>query len=95
MHSEYSITGLSDNELQHVIIDRTFVDKNGTRWIIDYKTGAHSGADIEDYLDREVLRYSLQMQKYAKIIKQIDDRDIKLGLYFPLMRQWREWSYVE
>jgi len=95
VHSEYSITGLSDNELQHVIIDRTFVDKNGTRWIIDYKTGAHSGADIEDYLDREVLRYSLQMQKYAKIIKQIDDRDIKLGLYFPLMRQWREWSYVE
>ncbi len=94
-HSEYSLTGLIGNDLQHVIIDRTFVDSNGIRWIIDYKTGAHTGAGIDDYLHREVQRYSQQMQKYAGIISQMDDRTIKLGLYFPLMQKWREWPFVK
>jgi len=91
--SEYALTGLVNKELKHIIIDRTFVD-NDVRWIIDYKTGAHTGAGIDEYLEREVQRYQSQLQQYAEIISQVDDRPIKLGLYFPLMQKWREWSFL-
>ncbi len=90
--SELALTAVYENKLQDVIIDRTFVDESGTRWIIDYKTGAHSGGGLEDFLDEEVARYKPQLEKYAAIMAQMEDRPIKLGLYFPLHPAWREWE---
>jgi len=34
-------------------IDRTFVDQDGTRWIIDYKTSRHEEEDIDAFLDQQ------------------------------------------
>jgi len=55
--------------------------------------GEHSGSDTEAFLDSEQTRYSGQLTRYARVMSQIDSRPIKLGLYFPLMKAWREWSY--
>jgi hypothetical protein len=33
---EYSLTGVDGGEVVNVRIDRTFIDTDGTRWIIDY-----------------------------------------------------------
>ena len=90
--SEYPLTGVIDGEVRHVVIDRTFVD-DGVRWIIDYKTGAHSGAGLEGFLDNEQQRYRAQLESYARIFKHIDDRPIRLGLYFPMLKGWREWDF--
>jgi ATP-dependent exoDNAse (exonuclease V) beta subunit len=91
--SEYALSSVLNNKLVNVIIDRTFVDADGNRWIIDYKTGMHSGADTEEFLDREQERYCRQLERYAAIFSKLEDRPIKLGLYFPLMSGWRSWDF--
>ncbi len=93
--SEYALTGIVNGELINIIIDRTFVDQNGTRWIIDYKTGSHEGGDLEGFLDNEQLRYREQLERYAKIIANLESRPVKLALYFPKFCGWREWSFPD
>lgn len=83
-----------DGLLENVVIDRTFVDNNGIRWIIDYKTGSHSGGGLSDYLDSEERRYKPKLNHYAEVMLKIHFEPIKLGLYFPLLDAWREWDYI-
>ncbi len=92
--SEYALSTLGKQGLVTVILDRTFVDTDGVRWIIDYKTGAHEGGGIEAFLDREQVRYREQLERYAALMRQRESRPIRLGLYFPLLRGWREWAYL-
>ena len=90
--SEYALSSFQNQKLVNIIVDRTFIDNDGVRWIIDYKTGAHEGSDIDTFLDRELARYREKMERYASIFKKLEDRPIKLGLYFPLMSGWRSWD---
>lgn len=92
-HNEYRISGLHEGRITNVIIDRTFVDAEGARWIIDYKTSRHEGPDVDAFLDQEQQRYQLQLRKYAELMRGFDDRPVRLGLYFPLLHGWREWNY--
>jgi ATP-dependent helicase/nuclease subunit A len=90
--SEYPLSFDDHGQLSTVIIDRTFIDNDGVRWIVDFKTGPHSGGGVEEFLDREQQRYRGQLEKYAAILKKLDSRPVKLGLYFPLLGGWREWE---
>jgi len=94
-HSEYALTGVLDGRVVSVVLDRSFIDNDGVRWIVDYKTSAHEGADREAFLDSERLRYAAQLERYARLLLQIETRPIRLGLYFPLLRGWREWRFGE
>jgi ATP-dependent exoDNAse (exonuclease V) beta subunit len=76
-----------------MVIDRTFVDDNGTCWIIDYKTGSHRGGSVDEFLDQEQVRYRQQLERYANAMSKMEDRPIRLGLYFPLLGGWREWEF--
>lgn len=89
---ELPLTSVLDGEVVKLVIDRTFVDHAGTRWIVDYKTGGHEGGDLEAFLDREQLRYREQLERYALVMRRVDARPIRLGLYFPLLQAWREWD---
>jgi hypothetical protein len=60
---------------------------------VDYKTGTHEGADLEAFLDRERERYRPQLERYAQLMRGLDARPIRLGLYFPLLGGWREWEF--
>ena len=90
--SELRLSGAIDGGIVSVAMDRTFVDNTGTRWIVDYKTGVHEGGDLEGFLDREQERYRKQLEQYAALMRGMDDRPIRLGLYFPLLNGWREWA---
>ena len=89
---ELRVTGTLTGEIVSVAMDRTFVDERGTRWIVDYKTGVHEGGSVEEFLDRERERYRPQLERYAALMRGMDDRPIRLGLYFPLLGGWREWA---
>lgn len=89
--NEFALTGIDGGQLYAVAMDRTFV-ADGVRWIVDYKTSAHEGGNAEAFLDNEVVRYKEKMDRYARILKKQDPRPVKIGLYFPLMRGWREWE---
>jgi hypothetical protein len=91
--AELRLTGTSEGEVVDVIIDRTFVDEHGVRWIVDFKTSVHEGADREAFLDNECVRYAAQLQRYGALMRMLDAREIRLGLYFPLLGGWREWRY--
>ena len=88
--SELRLTGVATNGIVNIVMDRTFVDEHGARWIVDYKTGGHEGGDIEAFFDREQARYRAQLERYAALLGAHDKRPIKLGLYFPLLKGWRE-----
>ena len=91
--SEYALSGIVQGDVINIVIDRTFVDENGICWIVDYKTSRHESGDIEQFLDLQQERYRGQLEKYAAIMSAMDDRPIRLGLYLPILRGWREWAY--
>jgi len=91
--AELRLTGITGGETVDVIIDRTFIDEHDVRWIVDFKTSVHEGADREAFLDNERVRYAAQLQRYGALMRMLDAREIRLGLYFPLLGGWREWRY--
>lgn len=94
-HSEYRLTTLTDRRAVDVVVDRTFVDSSGVRWIIDYKTGSHLGGDRDAFMDSEVIRYRAQLEGYAEVFRRLETRPIRLALYFPRLDGWREWAAGE
>jgi len=85
--AEYRLRVASPDGVKSIVIDRTFVDADGRRWIVDYKTSAHEGSEPERFLDRELERYRGQLAGYAAAFP---GEAVALGLYFPLMGGWRE-----
>ncbi|MCP5143544.1 MAG: UvrD-helicase domain-containing protein [Gammaproteobacteria bacterium] len=90
--AELRVSGRIDGTLADAILDRTFVDDQGIRWIVDYKTSRHVGGGLEAFLDSEQQRYAPQLERYAALMRPLDQRPIMLGLYFPLLLAWRSWQ---
>jgi ATP-dependent helicase/nuclease subunit A len=86
---EYALSGTLDDQLHRIVLDRSFIDA-GVRWVIDYKTSQHQGSGLEQFLDREAERYKPQLQRYGQLARKLGPEPVRLGLYFPLMRAWRE-----
>lgn len=87
---EYPIAGVIDDRVVNSRVDRTFVDSDGTRWIIDYKTSFHESSGTEAFLDNELGRYRDQLTVYTRLFAAMEDRPVRAGLYFPLLGGWRE-----
>jgi ATP-dependent helicase/nuclease subunit A len=88
---EHALSGHRRGEFFRVVLDRSFID-DGVRWVIDYKTSQHQGGGLELFLDREVERYRSQLERYGQLARRLGPQPVRLGLYFPLMRAWREWA---
>jgi ATP-dependent exoDNAse (exonuclease V) beta subunit len=84
--TEHRVTAYLDGAVQRFVIDRLFEDASGARWIVDYKTSSHEGADVERFLDQERERYAGQLAGYARAV----GGEHRRGLYFPLLKGWRE-----
>jgi ATP-dependent helicase/nuclease subunit A len=84
--NEFAVTVADAGRFQQLIIDRAFVDADGVRWIIDYKTGGHEGGDREAFVRSEVERYSPQLDAYRQAFAWLEDRTVRTALYFPLLR---------
>jgi ATP-dependent exoDNAse (exonuclease V) beta subunit len=89
---ESALGGLVDGRLESARMDRTFVDEEGVRWVIDYKTSTHEGSGRERFLKDEEDRYRLQLETYAKLLKQSGETRVAVGLYFPLLDEWIAWE---
>ena len=90
--SELPLSGAVDGKPVNGVLDRTFIDQQGVRWIVDYKTGTHAGSDLDAFMDREQLRYQPQLERYAVLLSGLEQVETRLALYFPLHRGWREWA---
>ena len=89
--SELPLTAVVKGAIVRVVIDRTFVDKGGVRWVIDFKTGMHAGGSLDEFLESERERYRGQLAKYEAALRAFGEtRPIKKGLYYPANRAWVE-----
>jgi ATP-dependent exoDNAse (exonuclease V) beta subunit len=93
--SEYALSSFEDGRLSTGIIDRSFVDVEGVRWVVDYKTSRHAGTDVDAFLARERERYAPQLQRYASLLRGLEKRRVKVALYFPLLQRFLEWEPVD
>jgi ATP-dependent helicase/nuclease subunit A len=89
---EHALSGLWQGEVVRVVFDRSFIDQDGVRWVIDYKTSLHAGGSLDEFLEREVERYRPQLDRYAHFARKLGPERVRVGLYFPLMRAWRDWE---
>jgi hypothetical protein len=92
--NEYALTVSLDGKIQRFIIDRTFVDEFGVRWIIDYKAAIPHDESLEDFLIQQKQQYRAQLEKYAMAFNLLEKNPIKLGLYFPLCKAWTAWDFT-
>ena len=71
-------------------------------WIARSSTTASAGSSIskpastrvatwKQFLDEQQRRYRDQMERYASILAPLGN-PVRLGLYFPLFDEWREWT---
>jgi hypothetical protein len=89
--TEFALSGWQRGELINAVIDRTFVDTHGIRWIVDFKTSTHEGGGLETFLANEEARYRPQLARYADLMQAYRPNEpIKTALYFPLLGVWRE-----
>ncbi len=97
-HNEWALTYQDAGVCKHMVLDRSFVDADGVRWVVDYKTGTHLEDDVEAWLDQELKRYTIdtpQLPNYVQVLQALEpERTIKAALYFPMMDAWREWESV-
>ncbi|MDB6089213.1 MAG: hypothetical protein JWN85_1997 [Gammaproteobacteria bacterium] len=90
--SELALTGLASGRLTGVVIDRSFVDRDGTRWVIDFKTSRHEGGGLQAFLDEEMNRYRAQLETYVALARGLGPNPVRAGLYFPLLGAFCELS---
>ena len=88
--SELALTGIAGGRLQNVIIDRSFIDERGTRWVIDYKTSSHAGGDTEAFLHAELERYRAQLSSHSQLARALGTEPVRAALYLPLLGAFRE-----
>jgi ATP-dependent exoDNAse (exonuclease V) beta subunit len=90
--SELALTGVLDGTPVHAVIDRTFVDDQGVRWVVDYKTGFPSGEEsLEDFLLQEGERYRSQLDVYRRLMMlRTPQQTVRTALYFLLLDAWCE-----
>ena len=99
-HNEWPLSYLSDevpSSVYHYVIDRSFIDKNNVRWIIDYKISAPSGAvTADDFVEQQKKQYAAQLSQYKNAVTQFDRvsgesvEETKCALYFPLINRLAE-----
>ncbi|MES2998908.1 MAG: UvrD-helicase domain-containing protein [Pseudomonadota bacterium] len=97
-YSEFALTVSQNGNLQNLIIDRSFIDSAGTRWIIDYKTTAFQADDSTTFLNVAMQAHKKQLEAYAAAFARDPtlqtNKPMRLGLYFPLNTHWHEWEYL-
>ncbi|MGC1871042.1 MAG: UvrD-helicase domain-containing protein [Acidobacteriaceae bacterium] len=99
---EVPLTAIHRNVLRSIRVDRMFVggaaptsSNTDTLWIVDFKTASHGLGQLEEFLTKEREQYAEQMQLYGDIARVVypETRNVRLGLYYPLLARFVWWPY--
>ena len=86
VRTEWGLTGHHLGVIRHVILDRSFVDGEGIRWILDFKSSRHEDATtLDEFLNQEKERYRSTMMRYAAILSAMEKRPVRTALYYPVL----------
>jgi ATP-dependent helicase/nuclease subunit A len=63
------------------VIDRTLIDEQGVRWLIDFKTGTpRQGQSQESFIETMKARYRGQLENYHSLFAAMEENPIKMAL---------------
>ena len=88
--TEYALTSIEEGIIANHIVDRTFVDESGTRWIVDYKTSVNDNDNMDAFIQKQTEKYQPQLQRYGELFNQLENRPQKWVLYFSYLDIWHE-----
>ncbi len=88
--TEYPLTSIDEGQIANHIVDRTFVDEQGVRWIVDYKTSVYDDRNVSAFIDKQLEKYRPQLQRYGQLFEQLESRPQKWVLYFSYLDEWIE-----
>ena len=78
---ELRISRQQNGYTQQFVIDRTFVDQDDTRWIIDYKTSQQQPEQTEsEFIQSQTEKYRSQLENYRDLMKATENRTTRLAL---------------
>lgn len=81
--AEHPLQSYANDFVHTHIIDRTFIDRNGIRWIIDYKSSQpSSNQSAESFLAEQVTLYSDQLNRYRNLFENEENNGVKTALLF-------------
>ncbi len=81
--AELSLQSYASGFVHTHVIDRTFIDNNGVRWIIDYKSSQPSSKQsLESFLAEQVALYSGQLTRYRSLFDNEENKGVKTALLF-------------
>lgn len=81
---EFAVSAVIEGRLEHVRIDRTFIE-DGTRWLIDYKITEQLGGDSQRFVQMQIDKYRPDLQRYVRVLRLFDMSPVKCALYLPLL----------
>jgi ATP-dependent exoDNAse (exonuclease V) beta subunit len=99
---EIPLTAIHRNVVRSIRVDRMFVagavptsSDTDMLWIVDFKTTSHGAGQVEEFLAKEREQYSEQMRLYGDIARIVypQARNVRLGLYYPLLARFAWWPY--
>ena len=78
---ELEIVRQKNGHLQKFIIDRTFIDQDEIRWIIDYKTSQRQPQQSEsEFIQDQIKKYRPQLENYRCLLQNTEKRTVRLAL---------------
>jgi ATP-dependent exoDNAse (exonuclease V) beta subunit len=79
--SSQSELQITDVKQKIKVVDRTLIDSEGVRWLIDYKTGSPRQDQSEhDFVSTMIERYSAQLEGYQELFSTMEENPIKMAL---------------
>jgi len=88
--TEYPLSSVEGDAVVNHIVDRTFVDNDGVRWIVDYKTSVNDDEKVDTFIAFQTEKYQSQLERYGQLFAQIEQRPQKWVLYFSYLDIWHE-----
>lgn len=81
--AELALQSFANGYIRTHVIDRTFIDRQGIRWIIDYKSSEPSNKQpLESFIEEQVELYSRQLSRYKALFEGEENKGIKTALLF-------------
>ena len=78
--SEFDISWSENGKVRTYIVDRTLIDSEGVRWIIDFKTGIPHDESIEEFIKHQTGLHKPQLQRYSEIFNKLEQRKTKIAI---------------
>ena len=81
--AEYELQSKDTDVIQNHVIDRSFIDLEGIRWIIDYKSTKKPDHTTENqFIVKQVALYQSQLQRYRNLFRTEQNKGVKTALLF-------------